>query len=105
MKHRTPQLERYYRHREEINAYRRAYRAAHRAEVNLKAKQYRETRKDEIAKYNREYAKGRIFVSKKLFIDLEKMISVSRATHTIISANVLQDVIYKYMPRPTEQGK
>ena len=105
MKKRNPQLERYYRLRDEINARRRAYRAAHRAEVNLKAKLYRATRKEEIAKYNREYAKGRVFVSKEMFTDLEKMVSVSRAPHTVISANALQDLIYKHMPRPTTDGK
>ena len=57
MKKVSPQLARYYANKEEINARRRAYRAAHRVEVNLKAKVYRATRKEEIRRYNNEYAK------------------------------------------------
>ena len=53
----SPQLARYYKLRDQINAKRRQYRAEHRALVNLQAKEYRDTRRDEIRRYNNNYAK------------------------------------------------
>ena len=44
----SPQLARYYKLRDQINAKRRQYRAEHRALVNLQAKEYRDTRREEI---------------------------------------------------------
>lgn len=81
-----PQLERYHRLKDEINARKRAYRAGHREEVNLKAKLYRATRKEEIRRYNNAYSKKRYsgiknIPTSSLISELESRRPCTRCTH------------------------